>query len=157
MMIEWIAAPSICAGLVVLGWVPGIDKLVFIAMLAEKPPPALRDRARITGLTLAMGMRPSLLLALEQLRSAQTHFAFVAEESGAVERLVTLSDVMETIASRLPNGSEASDPRHDIQQHGDASRSVHGQMAPDDLMMSLLTQLQEKRDYHMLAGLLMEH
>ncbi len=44
---EWIADPSIWAGLVtlvVIELVLGIDNLVFIAILAEKLPPAQRDR-----------------------------------------------------------------------------------------------------------------
>lgn len=63
---EWIADPSIWAGLVtlvVIELVLGIDNLVFIAILAEKLPPAQRDRARITGLMLAMVMRLLLLAA----------------------------------------------------------------------------------------------
>jgi CBS domain containing-hemolysin-like protein len=44
-----------------------------------------------------------LLQALEQFRSARTHFAFVVDEFGSVEGMVTLSDVMETIAGNLPN------------------------------------------------------
>ena len=50
---EWIADPSIWAGLItliVIELVLGIDNLVFIAILAEKLPPKQRDRARITGL-----------------------------------------------------------------------------------------------------------
>ena len=57
---EWIADPSIWAGLVtlvVIELVLGIDNLVFIAILAEKLPPSQRDRARVTGLLLAMVMR----------------------------------------------------------------------------------------------------
>lgn len=45
---EWIADPSIWAGLVtliVIELVLGIDNLVFIAILAEKLPPAARPRA----------------------------------------------------------------------------------------------------------------
>lgn len=45
---EWIADPSIWAGLVtliVIELVLGIDNLVFIAILAEKLPPGQRDRA----------------------------------------------------------------------------------------------------------------
>ena len=55
---EWIADPSIWAGLVtlvVIELVLGIDNLVFIAILAEKLPPAQRDRARITGLDAGDG------------------------------------------------------------------------------------------------------
>lgn len=55
---EWIADPSIWAGLVtlvVIELVLGIDNLVFIAILAEKLPAKLRDRARVTGLAAGHG------------------------------------------------------------------------------------------------------
>ena len=55
-----------------------------------------------------------LLPALEQFRNARTHFAFVVDEFGSVEGIVTLSDVMETIAGNLPNEVEEIDARHDI-------------------------------------------
>ncbi|MWL75259.1 hypothetical protein GQM09_33310, partial [Escherichia coli] len=67
---EWIADPSIWAGLVtlvLLELVLGIDNLVFIAILAEKLPPAQRDRARVTGLLLAMVMRLLLLASISWL------------------------------------------------------------------------------------------
>ncbi|CCP03666.1 Putative HCC family transporter [Erwinia amylovora Ea644] len=101
--------------------------------------------------------RLPLLPALEQFRSARTHFAFVVDEFGSLEGVVTLSDVMETIAGYLPNESEKNDPRHDIQQHNDGSWIANGHMPLEDLVMHLPLQLNEKRDYHTLAGLLMEH
>jgi CBS domain containing-hemolysin-like protein len=58
-----------------------------------------------------------LLSALEQFRNARTHFAFVVDEFGSVEGLVTLSDVMETIAGNLPNEVDEIDARHDIQKN----------------------------------------
>ncbi len=65
---EWIADPSIWAGLItliVIELVLGIDNLVFIAILAEKKPPLKqRDRARVTGLLLAMLMRLLLLASI---------------------------------------------------------------------------------------------
>lgn len=67
---EWIADPSIWAGLItliVLELVLGIDNLVFIAILAEKLPPKQRDRARVTGLLLAMLMRLLLLASISWL------------------------------------------------------------------------------------------
>ncbi|MGE9202892.1 TerC family protein, partial [Escherichia coli] len=67
---EWIADPSIWVGLVtlvIIELVLGIDNLVFIAILAEKLPPAHRDRARITGLMLAMVMRLLLLTSISWL------------------------------------------------------------------------------------------
>lgn len=64
---EFLADPSIWAGLVtliVLEIVLGIDNLVFIAILAEKVEPRLRDRARVMGLTLALVMRIGMLSAV---------------------------------------------------------------------------------------------
>ncbi len=69
-MFEWIADPTIWAGLltlVVLEIVLGIDNLVFIAILADKLPPGQRDRARIVGLTLALLMRLVLLASISWL------------------------------------------------------------------------------------------
>ncbi|TWI55027.1 putative tellurium resistance membrane protein TerC [Pseudomonas duriflava] len=64
---EWIADPTAWLGLltlIVLELVLGIDNLVFIAILADKLPPALRDRARIIGLSLALIMRLGLLASI---------------------------------------------------------------------------------------------
>jgi len=98
-----------------------------------------------------------LLQALEQFRNARTHFAFVVDEFGSVEGVVTLSDVMETIAGNLPNESEELDARHDIVQNADGSWTANGYMPLDDLVMYLRLPLDEKREYHTIAGLLMEH
>ncbi len=67
---EWIADPTIWIGLatlVVLEIVLGIDNLIFIAILADKLPPADRDRARVIGLVLALVMRLVLLASLSWL------------------------------------------------------------------------------------------
>ncbi|MEI8400584.1 MAG: TerC family protein [Alcaligenaceae bacterium] len=67
---EWLLDPTIWVGLftlVVLEIVLGIDNLIFIAILADKLPPAQRDRARIIGLSLALIMRLGLLLGISWL------------------------------------------------------------------------------------------
>lgn len=64
---EWLADPTIWAGLVtlvVLEIVLGIDNLIFIAILADKLPPHQRDRARIIGLGGALIMRIVLLFSM---------------------------------------------------------------------------------------------
>ncbi|RLM28705.1 TerC family protein [Brenneria salicis] len=99
----------------------------------------------------------SLLLALDQFREAQTHFAFVADEFGSVEGIVTLSDVMETIAGNLPLKGEEVDARHDIQQNEDGSWTANGYLPLEDLTMYVPLTLDGKREYYTLAGLLMEH
>jgi len=64
---EWLADPHAWIGLgtlVVLEIVLGIDNLVFIAILADKLPPHQRERARLTGLGLALAMRLVLLASI---------------------------------------------------------------------------------------------
>ena len=98
-----------------------------------------------------------LLSALEQFRNARTHFAFVVDEFGSVEGVVTLSDVTETIAGNLPNEAEEIDARHDIQKNADGSWTANGHMPLEDLVQYVPLPLDEKREYHTIAGLLMEH
>ncbi|MGK9172902.1 TerC family protein [Yokenella regensburgei] len=98
-----------------------------------------------------------LLQALEQFRNARTHFAFVVDEFGSVEGIVTLSDVMETIAGNLPNEVEEIDARHDIQKNSDGSWTANGHMPLEDLVQFVPLPLDEKREYHTIAGLLMEY
>ena len=67
---EWLLDPTIWVGLftlVVLEIVLGIDNLIFIAILADKLPPAQRDRARVIGLSLALFMRLVLLMGISWL------------------------------------------------------------------------------------------
>ncbi|NYT86445.1 TerC family protein [Pollutimonas harenae] len=67
---EWMLDPSAWVGLltlVILEIVLGIDNLIFIAILVEKLPPGLRDRARVIGLSLALLMRLALLSIMSRL------------------------------------------------------------------------------------------
>ena len=52
------------ATLTVLELVLGIDNIIFIAILVDRLPEAQRERARRSGLLIAMGMRVGLLFAL---------------------------------------------------------------------------------------------
>jgi len=64
---EWIASPEAwvaLATLTALEIVLGIDNIVFISVLVARLPEAQRERARILGLSLAMGTRILLLLFL---------------------------------------------------------------------------------------------
>ena len=61
---SWLAEPQTWIGfatLLVLEVVLGIDNLVFVAILANKVKPSLRDKARITGLGLAILIRVVML------------------------------------------------------------------------------------------------
>ena len=75
---EWIADPSIWAGLVtlvVIELVLGIDNGLYRYPRRETPP-AQRDRARITGLMLAMVMRLLLLASISAGHPDQTADCF---------------------------------------------------------------------------------
>jgi CBS domain containing-hemolysin-like protein len=75
---DWLADPTAWAGLltlVVLEIVLGIDNLVFVAILADKLPPVHRDRARISGLAIALIMRLVLLGAMSWLVKLTTPIA----------------------------------------------------------------------------------
>jgi CBS domain containing-hemolysin-like protein len=134
-----------------LGVIYAID--VLKQQLAQVPL-ALRELVRQP---LIFPEHLTLLSALEQFRQAQTHFAFVVDEFGSVEGIVTLTDVMETIAGNLPEDGEEIDARHDIQKNKDGSWTANGYMPLEDLVLYLPLSLEEKREYHTLAGLLMEH
>ena len=56
----WIALLTLTALEIVLG----IDNVIFISILVQRLPEASRDRARVIGLGLAMGMRILLLLTI---------------------------------------------------------------------------------------------
>ncbi|MCP1374489.1 TerC family protein [Dyella lutea] len=61
---DWLADPTAWAGLLtllVLEVVLGIDNLVFVAILADRLPSGQRDRARVSGLAIALVMRLVLL------------------------------------------------------------------------------------------------
>jgi CBS domain containing-hemolysin-like protein len=70
--VDWIADPTVWVGLatlVALEIVLGVDNLIFIAILSQKLPPAQRNRARIVGLSLALGMRLALLAGISWVMS----------------------------------------------------------------------------------------
>lgn len=69
---EWITDPTVWVGLgtlIALEIVLGVDNLIFIAIVADKLPPAERDRARVLGLSLALVMRLVLLASISWMMS----------------------------------------------------------------------------------------
>jgi len=79
---EWIASPEAwiaLATLTALEIVLGIDNIVFISVLVARLPEAQRERARIIGLSLAMGTRILLLLFLTWIMGLQATLFSVLE------------------------------------------------------------------------------
>jgi len=73
----WIALLSLTALEIVLG----VDNIIFISILVGRLPPEQRNRARLIGLALAMGMRIALLLSLAwMMRLTDPLFSIHAHE-----------------------------------------------------------------------------
>lgn len=92
-MIELLADPSVWLGfftLVILEIVLGIDNLVFIAILANKLPPHLRDKARNLGLTLALVMRLGLLFVMSWLITLTNPIALFGSFDISVRDLILI-------------------------------------------------------------------
>ena len=84
---EWLTSPEAwiaLATLTMLEIVLGIDNIVFISVLVGRLPEVQRQKARLIGLTLAMGMRILLLLVLSWIMglSAVLFTLFDVEFSG---------------------------------------------------------------------------
>ena len=94
----------------------------------------------------------SVLGALEQMRQASTHVAFVVNEFGGFEGLLTLTDILEAIAGELPDASEVDGP--DIEPDGAGFR-VSGALNLTLLRSRIGLQAQATEDYQTLAGLVM--
>jgi len=104
----------------------------------------------------------SILNALEQMRSESTHIAFVVNEFGDFTGLLTMTDILESIAGQLPDASEVQDP--DIVEHeggyrvagalnlarlgriGFTARPTDDYQTVAGLVMSLLDRLPSKGD-----------
>lgn len=95
----------------------------------------------------------SVLSALEQMRQASTHVAFVVNEFGGFEGLLTLTDILEAIAGELPDASEMDGP--DIETLEDGGYRVSGALNLAVLRERLGFRAWPTDDYQTLAGLVM--
>lgn len=92
----------------------------------------------------------TVLGALEQMRQGSTHVAFVVNEFGEFQGLLTLTDILEAIAGELPDASEVSGP--DIEPCAEGYR-VSGALNLSLLRERLGLQARPTEDYQTLAGL----
>ncbi|MEQ7918212.1 TerC family protein [Xanthomonas sp. WHRI 1810A] len=92
----------------------------------------------------------SILNALEQMRSESTHIAFVVNEFGDFTGLLTMTDILESIAGQLPDASELEGP--DLVEEGDGVL-VNAAMNLDRLRERTGFKAAATEDYQTLAGL----
>lgn len=94
----------------------------------------------------------AVLGALEQMREASTHVAFVVNEFGGFEGMLTLTDILEAIAGELPDASEVDGP--EVEEINGAYR-VNGALNLSVLRERIGFRAQATEDYQTLAGLAM--
>lgn len=96
----------------------------------------------------------SVLDMLEQFRSKRNHFAFVIDEFGAFEGVVTLTDVLEAITGDIPEEHEIT--RQAIVARAAGSWLVDGRAEISDLEETVGVAVPEDARFHTVAGLALE-
>ena len=94
----------------------------------------------------------TILNALEQMRKESTHIAFVVNEFGDFVGLLTMTDILESIAGELPDASEIEGPNIVPQQDGFL---VSGALNLSQVREHIGFQAKATEDYQTLAGLVM--
>ena len=94
----------------------------------------------------------TILNALEQMRKESTHIAFVVNEFGDFVGLLTMTDILESIAGELPDASEIEGPNIVPQQEGFL---VSGALNLSLVREHIGFQAKATDDYQTLAGLVM--
>jgi putative hemolysin len=97
----------------------------------------------------------SVLKALEILKGSKVHMAFVVDEYGAFEGVVTATDLLEMIAGDFNESHDEVEVA--IRKREDGSWAVDGQTALDELGEQLGEEFGEHEGFHTVAGLVLHH
>lgn len=95
----------------------------------------------------------SVLKALEILKGSKVHMAFVVDEYGAFEGVVTATDLLEMIAGDFDEGHDEGEAM--IRQREDGTWLVDGQTDLDELEDALGEDFGEHEGFHTIAGLVL--
>ena len=97
----------------------------------------------------------SMLKTLEILKSSKVHIAFVVDEFGSFEGVVTPTDLLEMIAGDFDEGHDEGEST--IRQREDGSWMVDGQMDLEELADELGEDFGDQEGFHTVAGLVLHH
>ena len=92
---------------------------------------------------------------LAQMQASQTHLAFVVDEHGGIEGIVTLEDLLEEIVGDI-NDEYDDEVRGQIEQEPDGSYLIDASLAIRDANRRFDLSLPEDSDYTTIAGFLLE-
>jgi CBS domain containing-hemolysin-like protein len=117
---------------------------------------AIHDRG-LEGLDLESLLRPAYVIPetkdlaslLQEFRRANTHFAVVIDEYGAMVGIATLEDLLEEIVGEIED--EFDVPEEPVEQIGEDSYRVDGMFSIDEFNERFGTDLPDE-DFHTVAG-----
>ncbi|MCF8496551.1 MAG: TerC family protein [Alphaproteobacteria bacterium] len=95
----------------------------------------------------------NILSAMEMFRKSRVHAAFVVDEYGTLEGLVTLTDIAEAILGDMPEDHDEDGFRY--RQHKDGSWTFNGSLALQDIRDFLGPVELPEGDYHTAAGIML--
>lgn len=102
---------------------------------------------------LCLAENTTVLDALEAFKKRAAQLAFIVDEFGSFEGLVTLTDILEDIAGDIPEEDEVEEEY--IQPQKDGSFIVDGRTDVDDLPETIPLKLPEDADFRTVAGLVL--
>jgi len=136
-----------------------LDNVLGTVRSADLLPMAMRGSIDLRAVTQDALFVPDSMPAvqlLETFRSSHRHMALVMDEFGAVEGLVTVTDMLETLVGHLP--ANASEAASSFVQRGDGSWLIDGSVSMEEVTARLaLEELppEEAGAYHTLGGFVM--
>jgi CBS domain containing-hemolysin-like protein len=112
------------------------------------------DLPRLARPAMFIPATATLGTALTQMQSERVHVAFVLDEHGGIEGLLTLEDLLEEIVGEI-NDEYDEEVRSQIVVEGDGTYLLDGMLAVRDANQRLHLKLPENHGYTTIAGFLM--
>ncbi len=140
---EWVTLPQAwvaLATLTALEIVLGVDNIIFISILVGRLPEEVRQRARIVGLSIAMGMRILLLLMITWIMRLQRDLFEVAGMGISGRDIILIAGGLFLIAKstvEIHHAVEGEKPEQVKQKVAATFGSVILQIGTIDLVFSL--------------------
>jgi putative hemolysin len=138
----------------------GLDNVLGFVRSADLLPMAMRGKAiDLRALTKEALFVPDSMPAvqlLETFRASHKHVALVMDEFGAVEGLVTVTDMLEALVGHLP--ADATEAASSFVARGDGSWLVDGSASIEEVTARLALDAlppEEAGAYHTLGGFVM--